>query len=209
VEKYFGKAKVDPAKKKAAKDLSSKIATEGQQKFWRLLKLAIPVLPMYCVSLVLRAIKDGALEAQFSLMLAEIADLALQPNGRQLIRAASVKILVFFGYRSLMGILGDVMANRSNSGFLLMLRRTFYTHMLRQDIAYFDKKQASVLQEQLNSDTRQIAQVCCSSVRFLPREAKDSNRKGREPHVLDYCLNKPTAAYALIIQYKINILRIA
>ena len=131
VEKYFGKTTVDPARKKSAKELSAKIATEGQQKFWRLLKLAIPMLPTYSVSLVFKAIKDGVLEVQLQLMFAEIADLALQPNGQHLIRAAASKVLVFFAYRELMGIFGGVMANKSNSVsnlYLILTLSSPYPH---------------------------------------------------------------------------------
>jgi ABC-type multidrug transport system fused ATPase/permease subunit len=56
-------------------------------------------------------------------------------------------------------ILGSILSHRANSGFTLQLRRSVLANLLRQDIEYFDKKQAGILQERLNSDTREISSV--------------------------------------------------
>ena len=163
---YFGKERVDRVKRKTAADLLKKIGEEKKEKFRRFLRLAMPVVPVYTFALLLDGFKS-ALDVAVQLRMAAILDSATQPGGLAGLRSAMIRVGIIFIYRQFIEVLTSISFHRAQSGFTLVLKRSLFQHLLRQDLEYFDRNQPGTMQERLGGDTREIAQTIFSIPRTI------------------------------------------
>ena len=57
-----------------------------------------------------------------------------------------MQVFVFYAFKETLGILGSILKWNVNNDFGLTLKNAVFKNILRQDVEFFDKKQAGVLQ---------------------------------------------------------------
>ena len=141
VQKHFGKAMAGGPDRALARTLQREIGSGKKKLVIRLLRLALPIAPMWSLAAVFTCAKE-MLEIPSRLMGTALIDQALTCEAhmvRPIIKLQATKILVFFAFKEIFGIMGDIMKNRCNRTFALALKQAVFKNILRQDTEYFDK----------------------------------------------------------------------
>ena len=114
VKRHFGKVKAGADRLKLAYKLQGEIGGGKKKLLKRLLEYAMPVLPTYTIATILVVAKEF-MEVPMRVMSTELIDsaiLATEDAVGPLLLNKAVKIMIFFGFKEIIGITGDILKNR-------------------------------------------------------------------------------------------------
>jgi ABC-type multidrug transport system fused ATPase/permease subunit len=160
VVKAFGTTFIDSALEKESREVLQAVATQKQATMMRIFRLFRPHAPRWMAGTIMLMCTETCTEFLASNLVAMVQlAYGIRPDTMVQTSRMIAILAVGFMFNWPFDTLGDTLVDGVESKVQLALRQAVLSSLLSQDREYFDHHQTGVLQERLNGDTEQLANV--------------------------------------------------